>query len=125
MQKAQLSLEALLLFAIFLFLLAIALAANYQIREMASAKVGSMLARQAFGEFSSKLESACLLGSGNVRTFSSSIGAVSIKKANSSAIQFSVANFSYAAQSSCEIEEASGSAESFTIENVDGKIRIY
>ena len=123
--RGQLSLEALLLFTIFLSILAVALAASSQIRGMAQRNLDRSLATQAFDDFSEKLGRACALGNGNVRIFSSQIGKVSLARINATAIEFAIGENAYPADIPCEIKDGfPRSADSLTIENADGAIRL-
>jgi len=123
--KAQISLEALLLFAIFLSMLAIVLAASSQIRGMAQNREDRAVSQQAFNDFSTKLSRACALGNGNVRVFTTPGGEADLSQDSSGAILFSMLNVSFSAGIPCQIGGMpSAPSNTFTIENKDGTIWI-
>jgi|GEM_PF-888099 len=125
-KPAQISLEALLLFAVFLSILAIALAASSNIGAMAQKKLDSAISQQAFNDFSSKTRQACLLGSGNVRLFEPQGREISISKTGEQSVSFSLGNHSYNLTIPCRFGnvQASGSGE-LTIINEGGAISIF
>ena len=121
--KAQISLEALLLFAIFLSMLAIVLAASSQIRGMAQNREDRSVSQQAFNDFSSKLERACALGNGNVRVFTTPGGEAELSQEANGTILFSMLNVSFSADIPCQIGSMPPApSNTFTIENKDGTI---
>lgn len=122
--KAQLSLEALLLFAVFLSVLAIALAASSQVRTAAQQQMDEAFSLQAFNDFSSKLSQACNMGNGNVRVFSSKGGPVEIASGGN-AIIFASRGIRHTANVSCTLDiQNTGPSETFRMENTGGTIEI-
>jgi len=122
--KAQISLEALMLFALFLAMLAIVLASSSQIRGMAQNRTDAAISQQAFNDFSSKAGRACALGDGNVRVFSTQ-GAASISGTGSKSLVFTMLNITHNLELPCDIGGLPASpSNSFTIENKGGTIEI-
>ncbi|VVC01662.1 Uncharacterised protein [uncultured archaeon] len=120
----QLSVEALLLFLVFLTLLAIAYAAAGNVGSAAQRKISASLSQADFNDFSSKAAQACMLGNGNVRT-TKLRGTAATIFAEGSSVLFSTGNFSATANTSCgtEILQA-GPAKEFTIRNRQGMLEI-
>lgn len=125
-KKAQLSFELLLVFLIFLSLLAISYAAASKAGDAAQRKISYELSKSSFGEFSSALDSACSLGSGNVRIVKVRGEKATVSRAaDGSSFTFTAGKFTQSANSSCEIIVlANGAASSFTIENKNGRIEV-
>ncbi|HIH30993.1 TPA: hypothetical protein HA243_06360 [Candidatus Micrarchaeota archaeon] len=120
----QLSLEALLLFLVFLSLLGIAFLSASRIGSAAQEKISFELAKSSFGDFSSKLFSACSMGNGNARTVEIQ-GAPATLTAQGKTITFSSGNFSAKIGSECEaVILHEGPSDGFIIENKQGKIEI-
>ncbi len=120
--KAQISLEALLLFALFLSILSVALFTSSKIGNMAQNRVNSALARQAFNDFSSKVSSACALGDGNSRSFSA--GSQVALAYEQGRLIFTMLNNSYSLPLACDATTPGAPSGKFKIENKDGAIEI-
>lgn len=124
--NAQISLEALLLFALFLSMLAMVLASSAQIRDMAQGRTGKAISQQAFNDFSSKAARACALGDGNVRVFSVINGEATITRTGSNSIDFTMFNLSNSLELPCNFGSIPPlPSNSFTIENSGGAIDIF
>ena len=81
-------------------------------------------AKSSFSEFSSKLESACSLGNGNVRQVGLAQGQAVISAEGKTAT-FTASSFAAQANSSCELSVLkTGPSSEFTIRNAGGKIEI-
>lgn len=121
---AQISLESLMAFAIFLSMLALSLAGSMKIAESSNERLGYELGKQAFFEFSAKADAACALGSGNVRTVPLGKSTASLSS-NGSEIFFSSGGFSSAFRSSCPVLLQAGPFSSWLrIENKGGTLEI-
>jgi hypothetical protein len=122
--RAQLSAEALLLFLVFLTLLAIAYAAAGNVGSAAQRKIAASLSQSDFNDFSSKAAQACSLGNGNVRVVELRGEAATISSEGGS-ILLSAGNFSQAANVSCETDVLQTEpTKEFTIKNRAGKLEI-
>ncbi|MFA5930020.1 MAG: hypothetical protein WC861_04010 [Candidatus Micrarchaeia archaeon] len=136
--RAQASIETLLVFLIFLSAFGIVYAASSRLASASQSRLDTSLSQSSFSDFAAKLQSACSLGSGNVREVEvkgtpatlvlASDGAKQAPLAQGSAgnsIIFTAGNFSARASSGCEITLAAGApARSFRIENRDGVVEI-
>ncbi|MEM4633586.1 MAG: hypothetical protein QW275_00340 [Candidatus Anstonellaceae archaeon] len=122
--RGQISAEALLLLVIFLSLLGISLAASNRIGQAIQAKIEFEKSSADFRLFLEKLDSACRLGSGNVRVVELSGSPAAITLQNKT-LHFQAGNFSGKANPNCQIilETASPSKE-FIIQNKDGILEI-
>lgn len=121
---AQASTETLLAFVIFLSAFAIVYAAGSRLASAGQSRLGTSLAQSSFDEFSGKLQSACALGSGNVRTVEVKGAPATLSQEGRSLI-FTAGNFSSRANSTCSILLATDSpSRSFRIENSGGTIEI-
>lgn len=122
--KGQLSFELLLVFLIFLSLLGISYTATSKASAAAAKKISYELSRSSFEDFSAKLESACNLGNGNVRTVQIK-GEKAALFAEENTLTFTAKNFSGKINSPCNLTllQSSQSSE-FTIENKEGTIEI-
>lgn len=124
--KAQLSVETLLVFLVFLIILGIAYTASTRLYSASQQGINAALSRESFNELSSKIEEACLLGSGNVRIVKIKGQPVSLS-AEGRALAFFAPGFSATYDSPCGIsidQEKSMPSAAFTIENSGGAIRI-
>jgi uncharacterized protein (UPF0333 family) len=122
--KAQISVETLLVFLVFLIILGIAYTASTKLGAASQQGIGKALSRETFNELSSKIEEACLLGNGNVRIVRVKGQAVSLSSSGRT-LQFTAPEFSGQKDFSCEISSAPESASTvFTIKNENGIIRI-
>ncbi|MCX8197701.1 MAG: hypothetical protein N3F07_00690 [Candidatus Micrarchaeota archaeon] len=120
----QLSMEALLLFVVFLALLGVSLAASSRISSAAQEKISYEKSAADFRLLSQKAESACLLGNGNLRLIVFSGLPPSIS-ADSQTIFFSSGNFSSNISLPCQISiKASFPKPEATIENKNGALEI-
>lgn len=120
--RAQISLEALLLFALFLSILSVALFTSSKISGMAQGRVDEALSRQAFNEFSSKASSACALGNGNSRAFSANSQATLDYRQGG--IAFTMLGRSYILPLACPVFIEKAESGKFKIENKEGRITI-
>jgi len=135
---AQASIETLLVFLIFLSAFGIVYAASSRLAAASQARLDTSLSQSSFLEFSSKLQSACALGNGNVREVevkgkmatlmladSEAEQAALAPGGNGSSLIFTAGDFSARANSSCEILLSTVSpARAFRIENKDGVLEI-
>ncbi len=124
--RAQLSLELLMVFLIFLSLLAISYAAASKAGDVAQRKIAQELSQSSFNGFASALDSACSLGNGNVRIVKIRGEKAAISRASDGAsFAFTAGNFTQSANSSCEISILNDEkSDEFAIENKNGKIEI-
>ena len=124
MASGQVSVETLMVFLIFLILLGIAYTAASKIGARAQQKISSTISQNSFDEFSSKLEQACALGNGNIRTIQIRGGPAQIR-AQENTLYFEANGFSSGKKINCHIsilqDQPSGF---FTIQNIDGTIEI-
>jgi hypothetical protein len=123
-RAAQASIETLLAFVIFLSAFAIVYASGSRLASAGQSRLAESLAQSSFDEFSGKLQSACALGSGNVRM-------VEVKGAPASLLQdgnsvvFTAGSFSSRANSSCPASIADESpSRTFRMENKEGTVEI-
>ena len=122
--KAQISVETLLVFLVFLVILGIAYTASTKLGAASQQSIGKALSRETFNELSSKIEEACLLGNGNVRIVQVKGQVVSLS-ASGRALQFTAPDFSEQKNFSCDINSVPASASTaFTIRNENGIIKI-
>ena len=90
----------------------------------AQSRVDEMLAQNAFSELSAKINEACSLGPGNVRTLHLPRGNATLS-ANGVALGFSSGRFSSEQEFGCPFSTVSSTPSSaFRVENIDGKIEI-
>lgn len=123
-ERGQMSFEALLLFLVFLTLLAIAYTAAGNVGSAAQKKTALSLSQSDFNEFSAKMAQACSLGDGNVR-IAEMRGNKATLAASGQSVTFSAGNFSATASPACEIVLLQGEpAGFFRIKNTLGKIEI-
>ena len=61
-RKAQISVETLLVFLVFLVILGIAYTASTRLGAASQQSINKALSRETFNELSGKIEEACLLG---------------------------------------------------------------
>ncbi len=124
MARGQVSAEMMMLFLIFLALLAISFSAMTNAGRSSQERVGKAVFESSFADFSSKVKSACELGNGNVRSFELPQGEASVSSSGTE-FTFSMYGESRSASSFCDTkilqEDPSGE---FTISNVDGTIEI-
>ena len=124
LEQGQMSFEALLLFLVFLTLLAIAYSAAANVGSAAQKKTALSFSQSDFNEFSAKLAQACSLGDGNVR-IAKMRGNKAILAAVGQAVTFSAGNFSATTSSACPIALLQGEPSGFfRIKNILGKIEI-
>jgi hypothetical protein len=126
-RHGQASIETLLVFIIFLSAFGIVYAASSRLAAATQSRLDASLSQSTFSEFFAKLQSACSLGSGNVRIVEVKGKPASLAPAGAGgkSIIFSAGSFSAQANSSCEISIASvEAASSFSIENNEGAISI-
>jgi len=124
--KAQISVETLLVFLVFLVILGIAYTASTKLGAASQQSIGKALSRETFNELSSKIEEACLLGNGNVRIVQVK-GQPMALSASGRTITFNVGEPEFTAQKDfyCDIDPTPASAKTaFTIRNEDGIIKI-
>lgn len=122
--KAQISVETLLVFLVFLIILGVAYTASTKLGAASQQSIGKALSRETFNELSSKIEEACLLGNGNVRIVQVKGQPVSLS-ASGRALEFTAPDFSTQKEFSCDIDSVPASAKTaFTIRNENGKIKI-
>ena len=122
--KAQISVETLLVFLVFLVILGIAYTASTKLGAASQQSIGKALSRETFNELSKKIEEACLLGNGNVRIVQVKGQAVSLS-ASGRALEFTAPDFSAQKDFSCDIDPTPASAKTaFTIRNEGGIIKI-
>ncbi len=121
---AQLSIEVLLIFSLFLSLSAIAYFATSKIGAASQERVSFELSRSSFLDFSGRLSSACAMGEGNIRTVAIK-GAPAAIRADGREYSFSAGKFFATENSSCEISVSkTGASDTFTIANIGGQIEI-
>jgi hypothetical protein len=122
--RAQLSLETLIVFLVFLSLLALSYSVASKIGAASQSKVASNLASASFDSLASQIESACIGGNGNVRTAEIKGGKASISSEGRD-LSFESGNFKASKEFNCEISVAAQLPSStFTITNNGGTIEI-
>jgi|SRR3989338_8344723 len=123
-RKAQISVETLLVFLVFLVILGIAYTASTRLGAASQQSINKALSRETFNELSGKIEEACLLGNGNVRIVQVKGQAVSLSSSGKT-LQFTSQEFSAQKDFSCGIDSAPASASAaFTIRNENGILKI-
>jgi len=124
--RAQSSIETLLVFLIFLSAFGIVYAASSRLASAAQSSLDTSLSQSTFSEFAAKLQSACALGSGNVRVVEVKGAPASLsQEGGGKSATFSAGSFAAQANSSCGISLATGAASrSFRIENKEGRLEI-
>lgn len=121
---AQLSIEALMLFALFLSLIVVAFAATSKTALAAKDKISFELSKSDFSEFSKSLRSACAMGEGNTRQIRIK-GPPAEVAADGKKFIYTAGVFRGESGSQCEIiVHSDGSSSSFDLENTEGKIFI-
>jgi hypothetical protein len=121
---AQASVETLLAFVIFLSAFAIVYASGSRLASAGQSRLSESLAQSTFDEFSAKLQSACALGSGNVRVVEVKGAPASLSQDGNSII-FTAGAFSSQANSGCPISISGESPlRSFRMENKEGTVEI-
>ena len=125
MGKGQISVELLLVFFVFLGLLAIAYSATRSITASVGEKADASLAASSIGDLRSKILSACSFGEGNVRIFTvAGRRQISVSESDGG-MTATVGGVSEEIGSDCEISvQAAGAASSLRIENSGGRIII-
>ncbi|MEM4554286.1 MAG: hypothetical protein QXT25_00345 [Candidatus Anstonellaceae archaeon] len=120
--KAQLSLETLIVFLLFITLLGISYVALSKFQEKASERARLELAKSSFAALSSAIHEACILGDGNIREVRLQ-GMQATISSNGTAYNFSSGKFYAWASSSCQVEvEYSAPSFDFLVKNKKGKI---
>jgi len=123
--RAQASIEALLVFLIFLSAFGIVYAASSRLASAAQSRLDTSLSQSSFSDFSAKLQSACALGNGNVREVEVKGNAAFLSSPTGNSIVFAAGGFSARANSSCGIAlAASAPSRFFRIENKEGTLEI-
>ncbi|MFA6907882.1 MAG: hypothetical protein WC263_03570 [Candidatus Micrarchaeia archaeon] len=123
--RAQASIETLLAFIIFLSALGMVYAASTRLAAASQSRLDTSLSQSSFSDFAAKLQSACALGSGNVREVEVKGNAATLASPAGNSVVFTAGKFTSAANSSCEISLAtSAPSRSFRIENRDGTLEI-
>ena len=125
--RAQISVETLLVFLLFLVLLGIAYTAASKLGAASQNQINAALSRETLNELSSRIESVCLLGEGNKRVVDVKGEAVklSIAPGNGRQLEFSAPHFSGTIDSPCPISSVpNGAARSFTITNTGASVEI-
>lgn len=121
--RAQISVETLLVFLLFLILLGIAYTASTRLGAASQQQINKALSRESLSELSSKMEQACLLGDGNVR-------AVSIKGPEATLavsgrdLSFEAGGFTGAYKSPCDVDLQNSKSSEFKITNEGGTLKI-
>lgn len=122
--KGQLSFESLVLFAIFLSLLAASYFASSRIASAAQAKTSLALSESSFREFAQQLDSACSMGNGNVRLVKIRGNNATISSINGE-LEFSSGIFKKSHATPCAVSLQNGQpSSSFRLENKEGTIHI-
>ncbi|MEM2137962.1 MAG: hypothetical protein QW568_02645 [Candidatus Anstonellaceae archaeon] len=122
--RAQLSLETLLVFLVFLSLLALSYSVASKVGAASQNKAASELALASFNSLSSSIESACIGGNGNIRTAEIKGGKAALSSEGKK-LRFESGNFNTSEEFGCEIEVLSRSLSgSFKITNNGGTIEI-
>ncbi len=123
---AQASIETLIVFLIFLSAFAIVYAASSRLAAGAQSHLDKSISQSSFSDFSAKLQSACALGSGNVREVQVKGAPASLsQEAGGKSVTFVAGAFTATANSTCEISLASSEdSHFFRIENKDGVLEI-
>lgn len=123
--RAQISVETLMVFLLFLVLLGIAYTATSKLGFAADRQVNAALSRGSFNDLSNRMEEACILGNGNVRMVSIKGSPASLSQAGEKQLEFRTPYYANTVNSSCALEVALlGPSSAFTIKNIGGKIEI-
>jgi hypothetical protein len=124
--RAQASIETLFVFLIFLSAFGIVYAASSRLASAAQSRLDTSLSQSSFSEFAAKLQSACALGSGNVRTVEVKGKPALLSPApEGNGIIFTAGSFSARANTLCEISLLSdAAANAFIIENKNDTLEI-
>ncbi|MEM4348586.1 MAG: hypothetical protein QXN37_03385 [Candidatus Anstonellaceae archaeon] len=121
-RRAQLSLETLIVFLLFVFLLGTSYVTISKIQEKASQRARLEMAKSSFAELSWAIQEACILGEGNVRQVRL-YGMQANLSSNGTSYNFSTGKFFAQANSSCQIVvQLQQQSSNFLIQNKNGKI---
>ncbi|MCX6772435.1 MAG: hypothetical protein NTV88_01545 [Candidatus Micrarchaeota archaeon] len=122
-KKAQISVEALLVFLVFLILLGIAYKATTTLGAASQNSINTALSHESFNELASKIDQVCILGEGNVRVVTIKGGAATLSTptAEKRTLHFETPGYTGDYNSSCAIDISQISASRvFTLENIGG-----
>jgi hypothetical protein len=124
--RAQASIETLVVFLIFLSAFGMVYMASSRLASAAQSRLDTSVSQSYFSEFSAKLQSACSLGSGNVRTVDVKGKPAALSPMpDGNSIIFTAGSFSARANTSCEISSLPlAASSSFAIENKNGKLEV-
>ena len=119
-KKAQISVETLLVFLVFLILLGMAYEATTRLGSASQKSINAALSRESFNELASNIGQACLLGEGNVRkvAIKGDPAVLSTPAADRKVLHFETPGYTEDYNSSCalDIRQPSPSRD-FTVEN--------
>jgi hypothetical protein len=120
--RAQASLDTMASFLIFISALAVSAAAAFAILSASNARIERDLAQKGFADLSSKINDACAMGDGNMRTISLGSKNNTLESQGSKLLFFS-GEYSESVHFLCNVSvESGGPSNSFKIENVGGLI---
>ncbi|MCX8197427.1 MAG: hypothetical protein N3G80_03890 [Candidatus Micrarchaeota archaeon] len=119
--KGQLSLEALLVFAVFLAALSLSFFAIQKLGQQVLERAAYEAHRYSFISLSAAIDDSCLLGSGNVRRVKMASGG-GMLQAEGKNYTFIAENFAASGQSKCPIISQGNATGELIIENRGGTI---
>jgi len=121
--RAQISVETLLVFLVFLILLGMAYEATTKLGSASQQSINAALSRESFNELVSKIDQACTLGEGNQRMVSikGDEATLTTPAADKKTLHFDTPLFKQDYDSSCRLTVSKTSpSRVFTVENTDG-----
>lgn len=124
--KAQISVETLLVFVLFLVLLGIAYTASTRLGAASQQSINAALSRESFNELSGKIEEACLLGGGNLRVVLIK-GPAATLSSSGQELSFNTPSLKQPLKkkSNCGLNiEKTGASAEFSISNENGEVFI-
>jgi len=121
-RKGQMSLEFLLIFAIFLSVLAIFLVSFSKTKNQTEHSLNKIIISKLENDFSYIINSICILGDGNVREFSSDFLAGALLFCNKNIISISFQNITHSIEVNCDTVCASSIGNKLKIENKNGTV---
>lgn len=123
--RGQLSLEFLLVFAIFLALLLVSLSAISKIREVEEQQIAKRFANLMLADIANAVDEVCILGDGNSRNVRGEIGEFELELVGKRELELRVKGGSTRKSIMCDAELLNGSFSGGAfVENEKGKIYV-
>ena len=122
LRKGQLSLEFLLIFAIFLSVLGVFLFSFSKVRSQTEYALEEILVSKLANDLSYSINSVCILGDGNVREIEHSAVPGMVISCNETTISLHLANISEFNELNCKTVCTQASGKNIKIENRNGTV---